>query len=205
MTMNAPLTPALNGEILVNVTPHETRVAFVENGVLQEVQIERMRKRGLVGNIYKGTVRRVLPGMQAACIEIGLERTAFLHASDVLCPDSGDGERERGHGRPRYLRNDGTSNSSSISPTISSSRSSRVAMPRARGPRKNDPWRFAHAAVTGIAIHRRRGRSRRPASAAAKPASDPRAAPGPAPTGRWAASPPTPPPLPVSATPAERS
>ncbi len=95
MTMNAPLTPALNGEILVNVTPHETRVAFVENGVLQEVQIERMRKRGLVGNIYKGTVRRVLPGMQAAFIEIGLERTAFLHASDVLCPDSGDGERER--------------------------------------------------------------------------------------------------------------
>ncbi len=93
--MNAALTPSLSGEILVNVTPHETRVAFVENGVLQEVQIERTRKRGLVGNIYKGKVRRVLPGMQAAFIDIGLERTAFLHVSDILCPDSGDGERER--------------------------------------------------------------------------------------------------------------
>jgi ribonuclease G len=83
------------GEILVNVTPHETRVAFVENGVLQEVQIERARKRGLVGNIYKGTVRRVLPGMQAAFIDAGLERTAFLHASDILCPNNGSDERER--------------------------------------------------------------------------------------------------------------
>ncbi|GAB4289300.1 MAG: ribonuclease G [Thiohalomonadaceae bacterium] len=95
MSMNAPLTPAMSGEILVNVTPHETRVAFVENGVLQEVQIERARKRGLVGNIYKGTVRRVLPGMQAAFIDAGLERTAFLHASDILCPDNGSEERER--------------------------------------------------------------------------------------------------------------
>jgi len=95
MSMNAPLTPAMSGEILVNVTPHETRVAFVENGVLQEVQIERARKRGLVGNIYKGTVRRVLPGMQAAFIDAGLERTAFLHASDILCPDNGSDERER--------------------------------------------------------------------------------------------------------------
>ncbi len=95
MSMNAPLTPTMSGEILVNVTPHETRVAFVENGVLQEVQIERARKRGLVGNVYKGTVRRVLPGMQAAFIDAGLERTAFLHASDILCPDNGSDERER--------------------------------------------------------------------------------------------------------------
>ncbi len=95
MSMNAPLTPTMCGEILVNVTPHETRVAFVENGVLQEVQIERARKRGLVGNVYKGTVRRVLPGMQAAFIDAGLERTAFLHASDILCPDNGSDERER--------------------------------------------------------------------------------------------------------------
>lgn len=93
--MNAPLTPGMSGEILVNVTPHETRVAFVENGVLQEVQIERSRRRGLVGNVYKGTVRRVLPGMQAAFIDAGLERTAFLHASDILCPDNGSDERER--------------------------------------------------------------------------------------------------------------
>ncbi|HKJ77696.1 MAG TPA: ribonuclease G [Gammaproteobacteria bacterium] len=73
----------MSEELLINVTPRETRVAFVENGVLQEVHIERARKRGLVGNIYKGRVCRVLPGMQAAFVEAGLERTAFLHASDV--------------------------------------------------------------------------------------------------------------------------
>ena len=74
----------MSEELLINVTPRETRVAFVENGVLQEVHIERARRRGLVGNIYKGRVCRVLPGMQAAFLEAGLERTAFLHASDVV-------------------------------------------------------------------------------------------------------------------------
>jgi len=74
----------MSEEILINVTPQETRVAMVENGVLQEVFIERERKRGLVGNIYKGKVTRVLPGMQAAFIDIGLDRAAFLHASDIL-------------------------------------------------------------------------------------------------------------------------
>lgn len=78
-------------EILINVTPHETRVAVVENGVLQDVFIERVHKRGLVGNIYKGRVARVLPGMQAAFVEIGLDRAAFLHASDIL-PDAKIGE-----------------------------------------------------------------------------------------------------------------
>jgi len=73
----------MSEEILINVTPRETRVALVENGVLQEVFVERARKRGIVGNIYKGKVCRVLPGMQAAFIEIGLERAAFLHASDI--------------------------------------------------------------------------------------------------------------------------
>jgi ribonuclease G len=70
-------------KILVNVTPNETRVAWVENGVLQEVWVERSSKRGLVGNIYMGKVDRVLPGMQAAFVNIGLERAAFLHVSDV--------------------------------------------------------------------------------------------------------------------------
>ncbi len=70
-------------EVLINVTPRETRVAMVENGVLQEVVIERESKRGLVSNIYKGRVCRVLPGMQAAFVDIGLERAAFLHASDI--------------------------------------------------------------------------------------------------------------------------
>ncbi len=73
----------MSEEILINVTPPETRVAVVENGVVQEIIIERTGKRGLVGNIYKGKVCRVLPGMQAAFVDIGLERAAFLHASDI--------------------------------------------------------------------------------------------------------------------------
>jgi ribonuclease G len=71
-------------EILINVTPRETRVAVVENGMLQEVHVERALRRGYVGNIYKGRVSRVMPGMQAAFVEIGLERAAFLHASDIV-------------------------------------------------------------------------------------------------------------------------
>ncbi|NOX08080.1 MAG: ribonuclease G [Gammaproteobacteria bacterium] len=74
----------MSEELLINVTPSETRVAVVENGMLQEVFIERARNRGLVSNIYKGKVKRVLPGMQAAFIDIGLERTAFLHVADML-------------------------------------------------------------------------------------------------------------------------
>ena len=70
-------------EILVNVTPREVRAALLENGVVQEVQIERASRRGLISNIYKGRVSRVLPGMQAAFIDIGIERTAFLHTSDI--------------------------------------------------------------------------------------------------------------------------
>jgi ribonuclease G len=73
----------MNEEILINVTPRETRVALLDDGVLQELHIERTQHRGLVGNIYKGKVSRVLPGMQAAFIDIGLERTAFLHAADI--------------------------------------------------------------------------------------------------------------------------
>ncbi len=74
----------MRGEILVNVTAREARAGLLENGVLQEVFIERASRRGIVSNIYKGRVSRVLPGMQAAFIEIGLERTAFLHASDIV-------------------------------------------------------------------------------------------------------------------------
>ncbi|MGD8566556.1 MAG: ribonuclease G [Gammaproteobacteria bacterium] len=74
----------MSEEILINVTPRETRVAMVENGVLTEVFVERASRLGLVGNIYKGKVSRVLPGMQAAFVDIGLERTAFLHASDIV-------------------------------------------------------------------------------------------------------------------------
>ncbi|KZZ11027.1 MULTISPECIES: ribonuclease G [Thalassolituus] len=77
----------MNAEILMNVTPTETRVGVVENGVLQEIFIERENHRGLVGNIYKGKVVRVLPGMQAAFVDIGLERAAFIHAAEI-----GDGD-----------------------------------------------------------------------------------------------------------------
>jgi len=73
----------MSEEILVNVTPRETRVAVVENGMLQELHIERGWSRGVVGNIYKGKVQRVMPGMQAAFVEVGLERAAFLHANDI--------------------------------------------------------------------------------------------------------------------------
>ncbi len=78
-------------EILINVTPSEVRAALLENGVLQEVFVERAAKSGLISNIYKGRISRVLPGMQAAFVDIGLERTAFLHASDIArSNDSGD-------------------------------------------------------------------------------------------------------------------
>ena len=80
----------MSEEILINVTPRETRVAMVENGVLQEVFIERASRLGLVGNIYKGKIQRVLPGMQAAFVDIGLERTAFLHASDIFQGNGGE-------------------------------------------------------------------------------------------------------------------
>jgi ribonuclease G len=76
--------PGVKEEILINVTPREVRAALVENGMLQEIVIERASRRGLISNIYKGRVSRVLPGMQAAFIEVGLERTAFLHASDIV-------------------------------------------------------------------------------------------------------------------------
>src|SRR5690554_6992898 len=84
----------MSEEILVNVTPRETRVAVVENGMLQELHIERGWRRGVVGNIYKGRVQRVMPGMQAAFVDIGLERTAFLHANDVVRPSQPEVEDE---------------------------------------------------------------------------------------------------------------
>jgi ribonuclease G len=89
----------MSEEILINVTPRETRVAIVENGVLTEVFIERASRLGLVGNIYKGKVSRVLPGMQAAFIDIGLERTAFLHASDILQAGNNNGSNNGSNGK----------------------------------------------------------------------------------------------------------
>ena len=93
----------MSEELLINVTPQETRVAYVENGVLQEVHIERSRRRGLVGNVYKGKVCRVLPGMQAAFLEVGLDRTAFLHASDVVVEDNDKSTSEERQPEPQIL------------------------------------------------------------------------------------------------------
>ncbi len=73
----------MNEDILINVTPQETRVAVVQQGVAQELHVERASLRGLVGNIYLGRVVRVLPGMQSAFIDAGLERAAFLHVADI--------------------------------------------------------------------------------------------------------------------------
>jgi len=73
----------VDDEILINVTPQETRVAVLQQGVVQELHVERTTGRGLVGNIYVGIVSRVLPGMQSAFIQIGLDRAAFLHVADI--------------------------------------------------------------------------------------------------------------------------
>ena len=73
----------MNEEILVNITPQETRVAAMAQGVAQELHVERASLRGLVSNIYVGVVSRVLPGMQSAFIHIGLDRAAFLHVADI--------------------------------------------------------------------------------------------------------------------------
>jgi ribonuclease G len=80
-------------EILVNVTPQETRVALVQQGSAQELHVERASAVGLVGNIYVGVVSRVLPGMQSAFIHIGLDRTAFLHVADLWSHRNGDDSR----------------------------------------------------------------------------------------------------------------
>ena len=71
-------------DILINWSPQETRVAVVEYGAVQELHVERTLERGLVGNVYLGKVVRVLPGMQSAFIDIGLERAAFLHVADLM-------------------------------------------------------------------------------------------------------------------------
>ncbi len=79
-------------EILINVGPRETRAALIEEGIVQEIFIERASRRRLVSNLYKGRVMRVLPGMQAAFLDIGLERTAFLHVDDIVSPPLEEGE-----------------------------------------------------------------------------------------------------------------
>jgi ribonuclease G len=80
----------MSEEFLINFTPQETRVALMQQGAVQELHVERIGGRGIVGNIYLGRVVRVLPGMQSAFIEVGLERTAFLHVADIWNGKNGE-------------------------------------------------------------------------------------------------------------------
>src|SRR5512141_973960 len=110
--------------LVINVDIRETRVALIENGIIVELHIERETSKGTLGNIYLGKVSRVLPGMQAAFIDIGMERAAFLHVEDLIRPDDFEaylygGAREdadataRGVGGPRRR---GESSTASASP-----------------------------------------------------------------------------------------
>src|SRR5687768_8699950 len=76
----------MNKEMIVSSNPHETRVAILEDDLVAEIFVEREHQRGVVGNIYKGRVSKVLPGMQSAFVDIGLERDAFLYVTDVISP-----------------------------------------------------------------------------------------------------------------------
>jgi ribonuclease G len=94
----------MSAELMINVTPSESRVALIENGILQEIHVERHTKRGLVGNIYRGKVSRVLPGMQAAFVDIGLDKAAFLHASDIVLHSELEGEVTTSHIEKQDIR-----------------------------------------------------------------------------------------------------
>jgi ribonuclease G len=94
----------MSAELLINVTPSESRVALIENGILQEIHIERHTKLGLVGNIYRGKVSRVLPGMQAAFVDIGLDKAAFLHASDIAIHSEVEVDVSPNHNEKRDIR-----------------------------------------------------------------------------------------------------
>jgi len=94
----------MSEDILVNVTPQETRVATIEQGSVQELHIERSRHRGIVGNLYMGRVARVLPGMQSAFVDIGLERAAFLHVADIFGERPAPGSTEPGRPIERILQ-----------------------------------------------------------------------------------------------------
>ena len=79
-------------EILVNATPRETRVAIIEDGLLVELLVDRPDARRMVGDVYLGKVEAVLPGIQAAFVNIGTEKSAFLHAADVVVDDAAVGD-----------------------------------------------------------------------------------------------------------------
>ena len=107
----------MNKEMIIASNGHETRVAILEDDLAAEIFVERERNRGVVGNVYKGRVSKVLPGMQSAFVDIGLERDGFLYVSDVISPselfeDDDEDEEDakkaggRGNGRPEARRQD---------------------------------------------------------------------------------------------------
>ncbi|MCL4873279.1 Rne/Rng family ribonuclease [bacterium] len=91
-------------ELLISSNPFETRVALIEQGRLSEFYVERAKDRGITGNIYKGRIVRVLPGMQSAFVEVGIQRTSFLHVSDIKEPPEGFEEDEEEHKRHANVR-----------------------------------------------------------------------------------------------------
>src|SRR5512145_3007379 len=91
-----------NSILVINAAGAETRVALVENGTIHEYYLERKREKGIVGNIYKGRVVRVLPGMQAAFVDIGLEKAAFLYVGDVYGDPDFSEEFELTEGEHRH-------------------------------------------------------------------------------------------------------
>ncbi len=79
----------MGSEIIINVEPYETRVALLENRSISEIYIERTKEKGIAGNIYRGRVTKVLPGMQVAFVDVGLEKSGFLHKSDINLTEYG--------------------------------------------------------------------------------------------------------------------
>ena len=106
---NALEFPVMTKEMIISSNGHETMVAILEDDLVSEVYVERERQRGVVGNVYKGRVSKVLPGMQSAFVDIGIERDGFLYVSDVVDTldafekmESGDEEDEdESRGTPR--------------------------------------------------------------------------------------------------------
>ncbi|WP_201533146.1 Rne/Rng family ribonuclease [Psychrobacter ciconiae] len=133
----------MSEELLINVSPMESRVAVMDNGVLSEIYIERHHKLGLVGNIYLGTVVRVLPGMQAAFVDIGQSRTAFLHVNDMQRPkpvqaDLASPEPDSKPAIPasiaaKHDTSDNDSSPSASNPSLASTKSALIVAPNSQG------------------------------------------------------------------------
>ena len=157
----------MSEEILINSTPVQTRVALVESGVLQEIYVERSSHKGLVGNIYLGRVMRVLPGMQAAFVDIGLERASFLHASDLVTLDA-SGVEVRGD-ETRDIRDlvcEGQSVVVQVVKDPLGTKGARVTTHISRCPSR---YLVLHAVQQAMSAFRRRSRTTPSASACAPP------------------------------------